>query len=85
MVVFAAVTVVALSLGASAVAVASIFVLWALAVILTLGSLVVPLSQDGVFGIDSSARRTMIYRALWLLIAAVYIVTAAALDLLPGQ
>ncbi len=84
-VVFAAVTVVSLSLGSSAVAVASIFVLWALAVILTLGSLVVPLSQDGVFGIDRSARRTMIYRALWLLIAAVYVAAAAALGLLAGQ
>ena len=84
-VVFAAVIVVSLSLGSSAVAVASIFVLWALAVILTLGSLVVPLSQDGVFGIDRSARRTMIYRALWLLIAAVYVAAAAALGLLAGQ
>jgi signal transduction histidine kinase len=74
-----------LSLGSSAVAVASIFVLWALAVILTLGSLIVPLSQDGVFGIDRSPRRTMIYRALWLVIAAVYVAAAAALGLLAGQ
>jgi signal transduction histidine kinase len=84
-VVFAAVTVVSLSLGSSAFAVASIFVLWTLAVILTLGSLIVPLSQDGVFGIDRSSRRSMVYRALWLLIAAGYVAAAAAFGLLVGQ
>src|SRR5215471_18293635 len=84
-VLFAAVTVVSLSAGSGAVAVASIFVLWALAVILTLGSLIVPLSQDGVFGIDRSARRSVVYRALWLLIAVVYVAAAGALGLVAGQ
>src|SRR5262245_11898518 len=84
-VLFAAVTVVSLSAGSGAVAVASIFVLWALAVILTLGSLIVPLSQDGVFGIDRSCRRSMVYRALWLLIAVGYVAAAAAFGLLVGQ
>jgi signal transduction histidine kinase len=84
-VLFAAVTVVSLSLGSGPFAVVSIFVLWALAVILTLGSLVVPLSQDGVFGIDRSARRSMVYRALWLLIAVVYVAAAAVLGLIAGQ
>jgi signal transduction histidine kinase len=84
-VLFAAVTVVSLSAGSGAFAVASVFVLWALAVILTLGSLIVPLSQDGVFGIDRSARRSMVYRALWLLIAVVYVAAAAAIGLIAGQ
>jgi signal transduction histidine kinase len=84
-VVFAAVTVVSLTAGSGAFAVASIFVLWTLAVILTLGSLIVPLSQDGVFGIDRSARRSMVYRALWLLIAVVYVAAAAAIGLIAGQ
>ncbi|HEY7147697.1 MAG TPA: histidine kinase, partial [Streptosporangiaceae bacterium] len=84
-VLFATVTVVSLSAGSGAFAVASVFVLWALAVIVTLGSLIVPLSQDGVFGIDRSARRSMVYRALWLLIAVVYVAAAAAIGLIAGQ
>ena len=85
MVLFAALTVVSLSAGSGAFADASVFILWALLVILTLGSLIVPLSQDGVFGIDRSARRSMVYRALWLLIAVVYVAAAAALGLIAGQ
>ena len=84
-VVFGALTVVSLSAGSGALADASVFTLWALLVILTLGSLIVPLSQDGVFGIDRSARRSMVYRALWLLIAVVYVAAAAALGLIAGQ
>jgi signal transduction histidine kinase len=85
MVVFAAVTAVSLTAGSGPFALASVFFLWLLAVVLALGSLVVPLSQDGVFGIDRSARRSMIYRALWLLIAVVYVAAAAALGLIAGQ
>jgi signal transduction histidine kinase len=84
-VLFAALTVVSLTAGSGAFATASIFVLWTLALILTLGSLIVPLSQDGVFGIDRSARRSMVYRALWLLIAVVYVAAAAAIGLIAGQ
>ena len=84
-VVFAAVTAVSLSVDSGAFAVASVFVLWALAVILALGSLVVPLSQDGVFGIDRSARRSVVYRALWLLIAVVYVAAATTLGLLASR
>jgi signal transduction histidine kinase len=84
-VIFAAFTVVSLSAGSGAFADASVFILWALLVILTLGSLIVPLSQDGVFGIDRSARRSMVYRALWLVIAVVYVAAAAALGLIAGQ
>jgi signal transduction histidine kinase len=85
MVAFAAVTAASLSLRSGAAAVATIFVLWGLAVALTLGTMITALSQDGVFGIDRSARRSMVYRALWLLIAAGYVATAAALGLLAGQ
>src|SRR5262249_19665205 len=84
-VIFAALTVVSVSAGSGALANASVVILWALLVILTPGSLIVPLSQDGVFGIDRSARRSLVYRALWLLIAVVYIVAAAALGLIAGQ
>jgi signal transduction histidine kinase len=63
----------------------AIFVLWALAVVLVLGSLVVPLSQDGVLGIDQSARRSMVYRALWLMIAVAYVAAAATLGLLASH
>src|SRR5215475_3746538 len=84
-VLFAALTVVSLTAGSGAFATASTFVLWTLAVILTLGSLIVPLSQDGVFGIDRSARRSVVYRALWLLIAVVYVAAAAAIGLIAGQ
>jgi signal transduction histidine kinase len=63
----------------------AIFVLWALAVVFVLGALVVPLSQDGVLGIDQSARRSMVYRALWLVIAVAYVAAAATLGLLASH
>ena len=63
----------------------AIFVLWALGVGLVLGSLVVPLSQDGVLGIDRSARRSVVYRALWLVIAVAYVAAAATLGLLASH
>ena len=85
MVVFAAVTVVSLSLGPGPLAVASTFFLWVLAVALALGSLVVPLSQDGVFGIDRSSRRSVVYPALWLMIAAACVAAAGALGLLASH
>jgi signal transduction histidine kinase len=85
MVAFAAVTAASWSLGSGPAAVATIFVLWGLAVALTLGTLITALSEDGVFGIDQSVRRSMVYRALWLLIAVVYAAAAAALGLLAGQ
>jgi signal transduction histidine kinase len=83
--VFAALSAVWLSGASGAAATASIFLLWALAVVLALGSLVIPLSQDGVFGIDRSVRRSMVYRALWLIIAAVYIAAAVTLGLLASR
>lgn len=59
--------------------------LWALVVALVLGSLVVPLAEDGVFGIDRSAQRSMVFRALWLLIAVVYVAAATTLGLLASR
>jgi signal transduction histidine kinase len=53
--------------------------------VLVLGSLIIGLSQDGVFGIDRSARRSMVYRALWLLIAVVYVAAATTLGLLASR
>lgn len=65
--------------------VAFMFVLWALVVVLLLGSLVVALSEDGVFGIDRSAHRSVVFRALWLLIAVVYVAAGTALGLLASR
>ena len=62
----------------------AIFVLWALGIVLVLGSLVLPLSQ-GVLGIDQSARRSAVYRALWLAIAVAYVAAAATLGLLASH
>ena len=63
----------------------AIFVLWILAVSSVLGSLVVTLSQDGVLGIEAPARRSAVYRTLWLLIAAGYLAAAATLGLLASR
>jgi signal transduction histidine kinase len=84
-VVLAALFALASSLGPGLFGTVIISFLWALGLVLALGSLVVALSQDGVFGIDRSARRSMVYRGLWLLIAVVYATAAAALGLLAGQ
>ena len=62
----------------------AILVLWVLGVVLALGSLVLPLSQ-GVLGIDQSARRSVVYRALWLVIAVAYVAAAATLGLLASH
>ena len=85
MVVFGAL--VALALAApqpSLFADVAIFILWVLGIVLALGSLVVPLSQ-GVLGIDQSARRSVVYRALWLVIAVAYVAAAATLGLLASH
>ena len=84
-VVFAALTELAWSLGPGFFGLAVITFFWALGLVLALGSLVVALSQDGVFGIDRSARRSMVYRALWLLIAVVYVAAATALGVLASR
>jgi signal transduction histidine kinase len=73
------------SVPAGFLAAASVDVLWVLTVVPLLGSLIVALSPDGLLGIDRSSRRSMVYRALWLLIAVGYVAVAAALGLLAGQ
>ena len=81
----AALYAVALSLPAGIFADAAVDVLWTLAAVSLLGSLIVALSEDGLLGIDRPSRRSMVYRALWLLIAVGYVAAAAALGLLAGQ
>ena len=77
--------VIASSAPAGFLVAASVDVLWTLTAVSLLGSLTVALSQDGLLGIDRSSRRSMVYRALWLLIAVGYVAAAAALGLLAGQ
>jgi len=81
----AALWVIGSSLRAGFFAAAAVDVLWTLTVVSLLGSLIVALSPDALLGIDRSSRRSMVYRALWLLIAVGYVAAAAALGLLAGQ
>jgi signal transduction histidine kinase len=81
----AALWVVASSLPDGFPAVAAIDVLWVLTAGSLLGSLIVALSPGGLLGIDRSSRRSMVYRALWLLIAVGYVAAAAALGLLASR
>jgi signal transduction histidine kinase len=81
----AALYAVALSLPAGIFADAAVDVLWTLTAVSLLGSLIVALSGDGLLGIDRPSRRSMVYRALWLLIAVGYVAGAAALGLFAGQ
>jgi signal transduction histidine kinase len=84
-VVFAAIVVLGLAPLPSLLQAAAIYVLWALAVAFILGSLVVALAQDEVLGIDRSSRRSLVYRALWLMIAVAYVAAAASLGLLASH
>jgi signal transduction histidine kinase len=61
------------------------WIMWPLAVVLILGSIVVSVFYDGIFGIDRPLRRSMVYRTLMGLIALVYVAVAAALGVLAGQ
>jgi signal transduction histidine kinase len=81
----AAIFAVALSLSASFFALAVIQVLWVLLLVFVLGSLIVATSQDGLLGIDRSARRSLVYRTLWVMIAVAYVAAAAALGLLASH
>ena len=81
----AAIFAVALSLSASFLALATIQVLWVLLLVFVLGSLIAGTSKDGLLGIDRSARRSPVYRTLWVMIAAAYLAAAAALGLLASH
>ena len=67
------------------VATVAVWVLWVLGLLLVFASLAVALSDDGVVGIDRAARRSVIYRMLWLMIAVVYVAAAAALGTLASR
>jgi hypothetical protein len=81
----AAIFAVSLSLSAGVVALATIQVLWVLLLVFVLGSLIAGTSRDGLLGIDRSARRSLVYRALWAMIAIAYLAAAAALGLLASH
>ena len=83
LVTFAALSTLAL-LASGLLATVAIFVLWGVAVILVLASLASALSVEGLLGIDQSARRGLVYRVLWALIAVSYVATATALGILAG-
>jgi signal transduction histidine kinase len=85
MVVFAALVALAWAAHPGFLQLVVIFILWALTVAFALGSLVIALSYDGLLGIDQSSRRSMVYRALWLLIATGYVAAAATLGLVASR
>ncbi|WP_203703597.1 sensor histidine kinase [Asanoa iriomotensis] len=60
-------------------------VLWPLTVAMVLGSLLVALFYDGVFGIDRPARRRLAYRLSWTLIGVAHVCAAAGLGLLAAR
>jgi signal transduction histidine kinase len=84
LIVFVALSVVA-TFGSGTFAAATVWVLWITGLVLILGGLTVALSDDGVLGIDRAARRSAIYRMLWLMIAAVYVAAATALGILASR
>jgi len=84
LIVFVAVSVVG-TFGSGTFAAICVWVLWVAGLALFLGALAVALSDDGVLGIDRAARRSVIYRMLWLMIAAVYVAAATALGILASR
>lgn len=61
------------------------WVTWPLILVLTLGSIVVAVFHEGIFGIDRPPRRSMAYRILVALITLVYVALAAAVGVLAGR
>jgi len=61
------------------------FVMWPMTVALALGSMVLAVAYGGVLGIDQPVRRAVVYRALWTLIAVLYVGAATALGLTAAQ
>jgi signal transduction histidine kinase len=84
LIVFVAVSVVG-TFGSGTFAAICVWVLWVAGLVLFLGALAVALADDGVLGIDQAARRSVIYRALWALIAVVYVAAATALGILASR
>jgi signal transduction histidine kinase len=63
----------------------AVLITWPLTVALVLGSLLVALFYEGVFGIDRPARRRLVYWLLRTLITVVHAAVAAGLGLLASQ
>jgi signal transduction histidine kinase len=85
---FAILVAVAMSPAPRSVRLASLlfsWALWALVLALVLGSLAVALPGDGVLGIDRPAQRSTVFRAMWLLIAVVYVDLVTTLGLLASR
>ncbi len=61
------------------------FVLWIIGLSLVLGSLIIALSPEEMLGIDRSARRSMVNRALRALIAVGTVAVAAALGIIASR
>ncbi|TMR88630.1 sensor histidine kinase [Nonomuraea basaltis] len=59
--------------------------LWPVILVVMLGSMVIGVAYDGVFAVDEPLRRSVLYRALWALIAAFYVAAAAALGVLAAR
>jgi signal transduction histidine kinase len=70
--------------GSPALAVA-VTILWLLGLLFFVGSSLLALFYDGVFGIDRPTRRSLVYRVLWALIALGYVSAAAGLGVLAGR
>jgi signal transduction histidine kinase len=64
---------------------ATLLVLWVIGLSLILGSLIVALSPEEMLGIDRSARRSMVNRALRALIAVGIVAVAAALGIVASR
>jgi signal transduction histidine kinase len=58
---------------------------WPLILLFVLGSTVAALAYDRVVAVDEIVRRSVVYRALWALIAAAYVAAAAALGVVAGR
>jgi len=64
---------------------ATVLVLWIIGLSLVVGSLIVALSPEEMLGIDRSARRSMVNRALRALIAVGIVAVAAALGIVASR
>jgi signal transduction histidine kinase len=60
-------------------------ILWLLGLLFFVGSSLLALFYDGVFGIDRPMHRAWVYRVLWALIALGYVTAAAGLGVLAGR
>jgi signal transduction histidine kinase len=55
---------------------------WPFIVLLSIGSVLAAVTDDGVVGIDLPWRRAVVYRVMWVLIALAHVAAAAALGML---